>query len=121
MANEPKSFCRWCRRVFRWCRICLLLCLLAVAALLLYLNQLGLPAFILEPIETELRIRGLDVHLGRVRMRGFHELSARNIQLGQTGQTNGPRLLIAEAELRLDTQALQHFQLKVQSVALRQA
>lgn len=121
MASEPKSFWRGCRRVFRWCRISVLLFVLAGAAFLLYLNQVGLPAFVQERIETELRTRAVDVQLGRVRLRGFHELSARNIQIGQTGQTNGPRLLLPDAELRLDFRALKRFQLKIESVALRKA
>jgi len=64
MASEPKTFWRGCRRVFRWCRIFVLLCVLGFVAFVLYLNQVGVPAFVQEPIERELRLRGLDVQLG---------------------------------------------------------
>ena len=102
MARAPKSFWQWCRRIFRWCRIFVLLCVLALAVAVLYLNQVGVPAFLKDRVEAELWNHGLDLHLGRVRLRGLHELVARNIQLGQSGQTNGPQLFIREAELRLE-------------------
>src|SRR4030095_1364443 len=121
MAREQKSFWRGCRCSFIWCRLFVLLCILAVAAFLFYLNLVGVPAFAQRRFEAELRTRGLDVQLSRVRLRGFHEFSVQNIQLGQTGQTNGPRLLISDAELRLDLQALQQFRFKLESVVLRKA
>jgi hypothetical protein len=118
MGHDPASFWSRSRRLFRWCRILVLICITAVMSVFLYLNRVGVPRFVTEQVETELRARGLDVRLGRVRLRGFHELAARNIHLAPGGATNGASLLIGELGLRLDTAALKRWQFKLDSIAL---
>ncbi|MCI0536656.1 MAG: hypothetical protein L0Z50_15675, partial [Verrucomicrobiales bacterium] len=68
-----------------------------------------------------MRTHGIEVKLGRVRLRGFHELSARDLQFGQTGHTNGVRLTIPDAGLQLDIPSLKRLQFKIESLVLRKA
>ena len=57
--------------------------------------------------------------VGRLRLLGFHELSARVLWIGATGRTNGPQLAIGEADLQLDPIALRQLKLRLNSIGLR--
>lgn len=118
MQEPPPSRWRWPRRIFRWFRILLLALVCLAAAGLLYLNRVGVPRFVREMAETELRSRGLDARLGPVRVRGFRELAAGEIRLASVGQPHRAHLEIRGASLLLDPDALRRLELRVQSVSI---
>ncbi|MSU62003.1 MAG: hypothetical protein EXS31_06355 [Pedosphaera sp.] len=118
---KPRTFWRRCRIAFRWCRILVLLCFLSIIIGVLYLNRSGLPDFVKRRVEAELRTRGLDVQLGRLRLRGLNELSTRNLLIGEIDQTNGPKIMIQEAQFRLDPDALRKWKLRLESLGLQEA
>jgi hypothetical protein len=93
--------------------------LLFVACGLAYLNYVGLPKFLQNQLETELRARGISLQFDRLRLRGFRVLIAKNVQLSQKPGTDGPQLLVTEAELRLDARALGKFDFQISALTVR--
>ena len=73
---------RRCRVVFRWCRITVLLVILALTGTALYLDLVGLPDFIKNPLVQKLHDRGLDIHFTRLRWRPAQGIVAENVFLG---------------------------------------
>jgi hypothetical protein len=118
---EPKRLWGRCRRLLRWGRLLLLLLLLIIASSLFYLNRVGVPRFVRELLETELRGRGLELQLGRVRLHGFRSFIADDLRIGQTAGTNGPHLFVQAAELRLKRAALARLDLQLEDLVLHGA
>lgn len=118
-ARPQTSFWHKCRVLFRWCRILVWLLLLTLLVSVIYLTQFGLPEFAKQEIVAELRARGVDVEFERLRWRWFHGIVGERISVGRAGRAGGPQLAIAEAEVRLDHEALKNFQFKVTSVLVR--
>lgn len=120
MLGSTPRHSRLCR-LLRWGRLLLLLLLLLIVGSLFYLNTVGLPGFLQNQLETELRTRGINLQFDRVHLRGYRELVANNVRLSQKPEANGPLVLINEAELRLDAAALKRFQVRLQTLAVRGA
>src|SRR5689334_15672798 len=95
-------FGRRCRKCFRFLRISLLLLTVAVLGALLYLNQIGLPGFLKNPLCEKLRARGLDLEFSRLRWRAGRGLVAENVRFGPAAETPGPTLTAKEMWLVFD-------------------
>ena len=108
------------RIYFRRFRIGLWLVLLALLGALLYVNQIGLPDFVKNPLLEKLRARGLDLQFTRLRLRFPHGLVADNVVFGGTNNAANPALTLQEVQVRLDYAALAHGQFQVSSLLLRQ-
>lgn len=107
------------RRLFRYFRIACWLLVLFLVGAWVYLSQVGLPEFIKEPILTEMRHRGLDLHFSRLRFHWYRGVVAENVNFGQTGKEFGPQVYVDDLEIRFNHTALRHFRLEVSSVVIR--
>jgi hypothetical protein len=120
MATQAQSRWRRFRVIFRRCRITALLAVLALTAALLYLNRVGLPDFIKNPLLAKLHDRGLDLHFTRLRWRPVQGIVAENVFFGRTNDAASPQFTLKEVQVRLDYPALLRRQFQVDSLALRQ-
>ncbi len=120
-APELTRFWRRCRTGLRWCRGLVLFLALLGAAAFFFLNRVGVPRFLKDRLETELRARGVDMRLDRVRLQGFRVFAADNVLLG--GETNRPglHLFMRKAELRLKADALRQLRFELEAIALEHA
>jgi hypothetical protein len=114
------TFWRVCRVGFRCVRILAWLLVLAALVAFLWFNQRGVPDFIKRPVLAELKARGFDLEFQRLRWQWFRGLVAEGITLARAGDSPGPHFAAAEAEVRLDHEALKRFEFVVSGVALRQ-
>jgi len=120
-AQQKGRFWRTCRVCFRWFRISVWLLILAALASLLYVNQVGLPHFVKDPLLDKLRERGVDLQFSRLRLRWDEGIVAENVHFGPADQKNlTPRFNVAEVQVRLNWNALAHRQVQVDSLMLRQ-
>ncbi len=111
---------RIARRLFRWCRILVLLLLLGAVIAGIYLNQVGLPDFIKQPLLSELRARGIELQFSRLRLRWYRGIVAEGVRFGGVEQPPGPELTLKEIEVRLNLAALRKGALQVDSLLLNQ-
>src|SRR5579862_2469369 len=88
-----------CRVIFRRCRITALLIVLALTGAVLYLDYVGLPNFIKNPLLDKLHARGLDLQFSRLRWRPDHGIVAENVFFGRTNDAASPHLTLKEVQL----------------------
>jgi hypothetical protein len=115
----PRRWHRF-RVIFRRCRIAVLLAVLALAGCVLYLDRVGLPNFIKNPLVQKLHDRGLDLQFTRLRWRLSRGIVAENVFFGRTNDLFSPQLTLKEVQLRLDYAALLKRQFQIESLQLRQ-
>jgi hypothetical protein len=121
MATRPQSrFWRTCRTCFRRFRIAVWLVVLALVATFVYLNQVGLPGFVKEPLLQKLRARGLDLRFSRLRLRWYRGLVLENVRFERADEGLSPQFTIKEVQVRLNHHALARLQLQIDSLVLRQ-
>src|SRR6185312_1769477 len=101
----PRRWHRF-RVIFRRFRIAVLLVVLALVGFVLYLDRVGLPNFIKNPLVEKLHERGLDLQFTRLRWRLSHGIVAENVFFGRTNDASSPQLTLKEVQLRLDYAAL---------------
>jgi hypothetical protein len=119
--RRPKRrFWRIVRIYFRRFRITVWLVTLLVLGAFIYVNQVGLPGFVKNPLLENLRARGLDLQFSRLRVRWYQGIVADNVRFGQSNEPLIPQLTAAELQLHLDAKALTKFQVVIDSVRLRQ-
>jgi len=116
---KPKRGWLVARRLFRWFRIACLLLVLGLVGSFIYLNQVGLPGFLKRRLQSELHVRGLDVEFERVRLRWYRGIVAEKLSVAAPARMKGAKLSVAEAEIRLDSDALRRFKIEVPSIAVR--
>jgi hypothetical protein len=116
--DQKKKFWLICRRLFRWLRVLCWLLLLALVGAFIYVNQVGIPNFIKQPILAELREHGLDLEFQRMRWPWYRGIVAEKVLLAGA-RRGGPQFLADEIEVQLNHDALKKFQLKVDSLQLR--
>src|SRR5688572_28507953 len=105
--------------VFKWCRVSLLLLLFVVIILGLFLNRVGLPAWLERRVEEQFQASGWDLQFSRLRLHWYNGIVAEDLQLQRTNATNGPHLFLQTAEFRLNGKALRHLRLEADSVMLK--
>jgi hypothetical protein len=115
----PRRWHRF-RVIFRRCRIAILLVVLALIGFVLYLDRVGLPNFIKDPLVAKLHDRGLDLQFTRLRWRLSRGIVAENVFVGRTNDLSSPQLTLKEVQLRLDYAALLKRQFQIESLQLRQ-
>lgn len=120
MKRHRRKLWRVLRLLFRWGRIAVWLVLLATLVAFIYLNQAGLPDFLKTRLRAELRARGADLQFERLRLRWYRGIVADTVTLGAAGQPDGPRLHLGEVALRLNRSALRQFQLRIDSLGIRE-
>lgn len=119
MSPPAKSrFWRRARVAFRWLRIVTWLLLLVLICFLLWLNRVGLPDFLKNPLVAQLRQQGVEVEFSRIRLRWYRGIVAEDVHFAEAGQTGSPRLTGRELVLRLDVSALWHRKLELRGLAL---
>src|SRR6185312_12785499 len=96
------------------------LLILALIGFVFYLDKVGLPNFIKNPLLEKLHERGLDLQFSRLRWRPSHGIIAENVFFGRTNDLASPQLTLNEVLLRLDYAALLKRQIQVKSLELRQ-
>src|SRR5882762_7642161 len=104
------------RRKHRWWRLCLIYfrrfritvwtCILLLLAMLIYLNQVGLPGFVKKPLLEKLRARRIDLQFSRLRLRWYQGLVAENVRFGQATGALHPEVTASEVQVHLDYRAL---------------
>jgi hypothetical protein len=121
MAPRRKHrFWRLLRIYFRRFRIIVWTCILIVLGMLLYVNQIGLPGFIKNPILQKLRARGIDLQFSRLRLRWHQGLVAENVRFGQATERLHPQITASQVQVQLNYRALRRLQIQVDSLTLRQ-
>lgn len=118
----PAPSRRWHRfRVFfRSCRITVLLVILALIGFVVYLDKVGLPDFIKDPLVEKLHDRGIDLQFTRLRLHLNRGIVADNVFVGRTNDVSSPQLTLKEVRLGLDYAALLKKQFQIESLQLRQ-
>lgn len=112
-------FWRGCRIGIRCVRMSALLVLLAGASVLLYFNQIGLPAFLKDPLLASLKQRGIQLEFDRMRMRMTRGIVVEGVRVGAAGNANSPTLEVGEVQLLLDFERLLHGDWEVEGLGLR--
>lgn len=116
--HARKSWRQRCRKAARGCAILLAVALVAAVASLIYLNQVGLPDFVKNPLLAELRARGLDLEFSRLRLRWNRGIVAENINVGSSTTPTGPQLFIDQAEVHLSHPALRRLRLEIDALVV---
>ena len=118
----PAPSRRWhrFRVIFRRCRITVLLVILVLIGFVLYLDKVGLPNFIKNPLIAKLHEHGLDLQFTRLRLRLNRGLVAENVFVGRTNDLSSPQLTLKEVQVQLDYAALWKRQFQIESLELRQ-
>lgn len=119
--RKPKrSFWQRLRIYFRRFRIAVLFTLLVFVCIGAYLNQVGLPDFVKQPLLENLRSRGVDLEFSRLRLRGYRGIVADDVRvLGASSQLL-PVFCARSADVQLNYAALARLKLEVRGVILRQ-
>jgi hypothetical protein len=115
---------KWVRcflTAFKWCRITVLLAALLVVAALAYLQLVGLPDFLKNPLLRALRQRGFDAQFVSARLSWGPSIVIENAAFSPTNQASGPRLSAQWTQLKLNAAALLHVRLQVDSFQILQA
>jgi hypothetical protein len=108
-----------CRRVFRGVRICTWSVIFIVLVVLTYLNEVGLPNFVKQPLLRRLQAQGVDLQFSRLRLHGFYGLVADDVRFGHAGEaTAGPQFRAREVQVKLNHIALLKLQVTVDSLIL---
>jgi hypothetical protein len=120
MGDQSRFWTKW-RARFRMCRIVVLLFLLALACAVLWLNQIGLPDFVKQPLVDSLRQRGVALQFVRLRWNPLHGLMADNVHVRLGSETSdSPSLSVQEVHLQINYRALLHRRLQLDGIVLRQ-
>lgn len=116
--RPPSKFWPRCRRVIRWCRITLLALVLVLLCVVIYLNRVGLPDFIKEPVLAQMRERGFELEFERLRLRWYQGIVAEGVNLGFAKLTETPQAFADELAIQLDYSDLFRGKVVVDSVQL---
>ena len=104
MGDQTRFWTKW-RTRFRWCRICVWLVILALVCAILWLDQIGLPDFVKQPLVDDLRQHGIALQFVRLRLHLYRGLVADNVRV--VGETpDSPSLMLQEVQLQINYRAL---------------
>ena len=118
--RQKGRFWRTARICFRRFRITVWVLILFLLGGLVYLNQIGLPAFAKKPLLENLRARGFDLQFSRLRLSWIHGIVAENVRFGRADEPLSPQLSLAEVRLRFNYAALARLQFQINALMLRQ-
>lgn len=117
--RQKRGFWRTCRVYFRRFRIAVWLVILFLICSIIYINQIGLPGFIKNPLLSKLRAQGVDLQFSRLRLRWYRGIVAENVRFGRADDPLSPKLTVNEVTVGLDYRALLRLQMQVDSLTLR--
>lgn len=106
------------RRRWRWCRRGLLGLFLGLGATFLYLTLIGIPEVLQRPFLRQMRARGIDVNIHRLRLDWHRGLVAETVILSGTNAPRGPELAFAEIAVRLQVSRLLRFNFRLGNLDL---
>ncbi|MDQ6631638.1 MAG: hypothetical protein M3Y82_07750, partial [Verrucomicrobiota bacterium] len=116
---SQKRFWVRARRIFRAFRIGILFAIFLIVSAGVYLNTIGLPDFLKEPLLNKLRQNGLEVDYRRVYLRGLRGIIFENARFTRRFQLV-PEFSAAEGELTLDLPALMQSELKWNALRIQE-
>ncbi len=100
MANFFKSKpVIWLRRIIHWLRVALLFIIFLAVFILVYLHQIGLPAFARQSLVQKLRKSGWEIQFTTAHLAWGHILTLENAAGRRSGQPLAPSFSAQEAEL----------------------
>jgi hypothetical protein len=108
-------------RIFKWCRVTILFAIFLVVAAVSYLQLVGLPDFLKNPLLRALRQRGFEAQFASARLDWGPSILIENAAFSPTNQAAGPRLSSEWTQLNLNAAAAFHARLQVDSFEVRQA
>lgn len=117
--TAPSGKWRKRRLAFRWFRIGVLVLVLLAVISLIWLNQVGVPGFVKKQLLAGLRERGVEIQFDRLRLRWYRGIVAESVTIGQTTQSNGPRLSAEEITVRVNGAALRRARFEPEGLMLR--
>lgn len=118
--RHPTGFWRRCRTLFRHVRQWSMFLVLLLIFALIWLNQVGLPDFLKQPLVEKLRAHGVDLKFASLRLSLWRGLVADDVHIGRTEEAQSPTLLLHQVQLRLNYPALLHRRLQIDGLVLRQ-
>jgi len=108
-------------RVFKWCRVTILFAIFLAVAAVSYLQLVGLPDYLKNPLLRALRQRGFEAQFASARLDLGPSIVIENAAFSPTNQAAGPRLSAEWTQLNLNANAFFHARLQVDSFEVRQA
>ncbi len=118
MPSQDNRPGKW-RKFFRRLRTAVLVFILLLICAGLYLNRVGLPGFIKNPLLAKLHARGIDLQVSRLRWSWTRGIVADNVTFSSTNEILSPRLLLKQVQVRLNPGALAKFDFQITSLVLR--
>jgi hypothetical protein len=116
-----RKWVRYFLTAFKWCRVTVLLLVLLFVAALAYLQLVGLPDFLKNPLLRALRQRGFEAQFASARFGWGPSIVIENAAFSTTNQASGPHLSAQWTQLNLNADALLHARLQVDSFEILQA
>ncbi len=117
--SPSQRFWRGSRRAWRWTRWTFWGALALFAGTLLYLNRVGLPDFLKTRLQAELHERGLRLEFKRLFLHPARGIVAEELHLIAGDERTGLEIRVPSADLGLNLAALLAFDVKVDSLLLR--
>jgi len=108
-------------KALKWCRVAVLLIVLLAVGFLTYLQLVGLPVFLKNPLLRALRQRGFEAQFTDARLAWGPSIIIENAAFNPTNQSAGPRLSAAWTQLTLNSAALLRARLHVNSFEVLRA
>ena len=118
--RHPTGFWRKCRTLFRHVRQWFIFLVLILIFALVWLNRIGLPDFVKQPLIEKLRAHGVDLEFASLRLSLWRGLVADDVHIGRTEEGESPTLLLRQVQLRLNYPALLHRRIQIDGLVLRQ-
>src|SRR5579863_6318917 len=106
---------RYFLTAFKWCRVTVLLIILLAVSALTYLQLIGLPDFLKNSLLRSLRQRGFEAQFASARLGWGPSIVIENAAFSGTNQSAGPRLSAEWTQLNLNSAALLHARLQIDS------
>ena len=117
--RDQTGFWRKCRVLFRRFRHATIFAVLVLVCAVLWLNKIGLPDFLKQPLVATLRTHGIESEFARLRLSFTRGLVADNVHIGRFKMTDGPALSLEQIQLQLNYRALLHCHLQIDGLVLR--
>jgi hypothetical protein len=112
---------RYCLTAFKWCRVTVLLAVLLLVAAMAYVQLVGLPDYLKNPLLSALRQRGFEAQFASARLGWGASIIIENASFSPTNQAAGPHLSASWTQLQLNAHALLHRRLQVDSFLILDA